>query len=194
MPKTDEEVRAQRAADAAPEKNAQEAQDAHVPLVVISSRTGNTMILGHAITDALPGAVLMRTSEVPEDLERFNPVLLGFWCDRGDAPEDMRELAKRLHGKRIACFATMGGDPDKDAWMHRASESLVAAGSDNELVDIFLCRGRIDPEVFERMTTMLGGNVSPERESRRRESETHPDRTDLARGAVFFRSVFGMNF
>ena len=27
------------------------------PLVVISSRTGNTMILGHAICDAMPGAV-----------------------------------------------------------------------------------------------------------------------------------------
>lgn len=164
------------------------------PLVVISSRTGNTMILGHAITDALPGAVLVRTGELPEDLSGFNPVLLGFWCDRGNAPQDMQEAAKRFHGKRIACFATMGGNPENNAWMKRASESLVASGEDNELVETFLCRGRIDPEVFERMTQMLGGTVSDERADRRRESETHPDRTDLARGAEFFRSVFGMNF
>lgn len=35
------------------------------PLIVISSRTGNTMILGHAIADALPGALLVKPSELP---------------------------------------------------------------------------------------------------------------------------------
>lgn len=169
-------------------------EDNSVPLVVISSRTGNTMILGHAITDALPGAVLVRTGELPEDLSRFNPVLLGFWCDRGHAPEDMREAAKRFRGKRIACFATMGGNPENAAWMKKASEQLVNAGEGNELVETFLCRGRIDPAVFERMTQMLGEQAIEEREHRRKESETHPDRSDLARGAEFFRSVFGMNF
>ena len=57
------------------------------PLVVISSRTGNTMILGHAICDAMPGAVLVKPEALPEDLSGFNPILLGFWCDRGMAPE-----------------------------------------------------------------------------------------------------------
>ena len=42
------------------------------PLVVISSRTGNTMILGHAICDAMPGAVLVKPEALPEDLSGFN--------------------------------------------------------------------------------------------------------------------------
>lgn len=164
------------------------------PLVIISSRTGNTLAVGHAVCDALPGAVMMRPEEVPEDLSDFNPVLLGFWCDRGDAPEDMLRVAPRLHGKTVGCFATMGGDPNDEraqAWMKRTSEKLVAMGGDNTLTETFLCQGRIAPDVFQRMTEMLGGTVSAEREARRRAAETHPDRLDLDRAASLFKSFFG---
>ena len=65
------------------------------PLVVISSRTGNTMILGHAICDAMPGAVLVKPEALPEDLSGFNPILLGFWCDRGMAHSGGSEKARR---------------------------------------------------------------------------------------------------
>lgn len=101
------------------------------PLVVISSRTGNTMILGHAICDAMPGAVLVKPEALPEDLSGFNPILLGFWCDRGMAPEDIQAAAKKLEGKTIGCFATMGGNaetPEALDWMKRTSESLGSRG------------------------------------------------------------------
>mgnify|MGYP003026001833 CR=1 FL=1 len=75
------------------------------PLIIISSRTGNTLAVGHAVCDALPGAVMMRPSEVPEDLSPYNPVLLGFWCDRGDAPEDILRIAPRLRNKTIGCLS-----------------------------------------------------------------------------------------
>ena len=125
------------------------------PLVVISSRTGNTMILGHAICDAMPGAVLVKPEALPEDLSGFNPILLGFWCDRGMAPEDIQAAAKKLEGKTIGCFATMGGNaetPEALDWMKRTSESLAAAGKNNTLAGTYLCRGRIAPALFERMT------------------------------------------
>ena len=164
------------------------------PLIIISSRTGNTMAVGHAICDALPGAVMVKPADLPGDLSEFNPVLLGFWCDRGDAPEDMLAVAPRLEGKTVGCFATMGGDPEDakaQAWMKRTSEKLVNMGKDNTLAETFHCRGRIDPAVFQRMTDMLGGQVTPEREARRRASETHPDRLDLERAASLFRGFFG---
>ena len=64
-------------------------------------------------------------------------------------------------------------------------------GEGNTLAETFLCRGRIDPEGFQRMTDMLGGTVSPEREAGRRLSETHPDRLDLDRAAQIFGGFFG---
>ena len=106
------------------------------PLIIISSRTGNTLAVGHAVCDALPGAVMMRPSEVPDDLTPYNPVLLGFWCDRGDAPEEILRIAPRLRNKTIGCFATMGGDPEGEkskAWMQKTSEKLVAMGEGNTL-------------------------------------------------------------
>ena len=169
------------------------------PLIIISSRTGNTLAVGHAVCDALPGAVMMRPSEVPDDLTPYNPVLLGFWCDRGDAPEEILRIAPRLRNKTIGCFATMGGDPEGEkskAWMQKTSEKLVAMGEGNTLAETFLCRGRIDPEVFQRMTDMLGGTVSPEREAGRRLSETPtgststgPRRSSAASSAAAGRSV-----
>ena len=109
----------------------------------------------------------------------------------------MERAAERLRGKRIGCFATMGGNPQDEkarVWMQRTAEELVRKGEGNTLEGTFLCRGRIDPEVFERMTAMMGGRASPEREARRAAAETHPDRLDLARCVEAFRSVFGANF
>lgn len=167
------------------------------PLVIVSSRTGNTMILAHAICDAFPGAVLVRADALPSDLSDYNPVMLGFWCDRGHAPEDMTHAAAQLNGKRIGCFATMGGNPEGErakAWMEKTAQTLVGLGQGNTLEGTFLCRGRIDPEVFERMTKMMGGVVTPERAATLAAAETHPDRLDLEAGVEIFRSVFGTNW
>ncbi len=100
------------------------------PLVVISSRTGNTRILGHAICDAMPGAVLVKPEALPEDLSGFNPILLGFWCDRGMAPEDIQAAAKKLEGKTIGCFATMGGNAETQALISAAA--VLTRRSSNE--------------------------------------------------------------
>lgn len=166
----------------------------HQLLIVVSSVTGNTMVLARALEDAFPGTRLVRAGELPEDLNDFDPVFLGFWCDRGRAPEDMVRAAARLVGKRIACFATMGGDPTTpgaERWMRETSEALAASGTGNTLVGTFLSRGRIAPALFSKMSEMMGGKVDPEREARRRASETHPDRLDLLRAVEAFRGVFG---
>lgn len=160
------------------------------PLVVISSRTGNTMAVGHAICDALPGAVMVKPDALPEDLTGFNPVLLGFWNDCNDAPDDIKAAAAKLNHKTIGCFATMGGDPKADwakAWMQDISQTLVNLGKGNTLSKTFLCRGRIDPAVLTEMTRLLGGDAG-------QASATHPDRLDLSKAAEFFRGAFGANW
>ncbi len=165
------------------------------PLVVVSSKTGNTRLAAHALVDAFPGARLVTAEEFetfPEPLETVDTVFLGFWCDRGQAPEGIVRAAARLEGKRIGCFATMGGDPTSEKaidWMRRTSEALAAAGHNNTLVARFLCRGRIDPALFGE-----GYPASPEREARRLAAETHPDRIDLLRLTETFREAFGKAF
>lgn len=199
------------------------ARDAVRPLIIVSSRTGNTMAVAHAVHDALApaGAVLLRADALPADLSGFNPVILGFWCDRGMAPEDMQRAAERLEGKRLGCFATLGGDPDTPRaqdWMRRTSAALAEAGRGNTLGALFLCRGRIDPALFEAMARMpmphsdagkrSEGEEAPgasdeaaaaqrrreadERSEARRQrwqaAETHPDRLDCLKAADVFRA------
>ena len=162
------------------------------PLIIVSSKTGNTKILARGVADLAGGIELVDSTALPEDLSAFNPVGLFFWCDRGMAPEDIRSAARRLSGRQVACFATMGGDPSAEkalAWMEKTSASLVEEGSDNILKGTFLSRGRIDPELFERMTSMAGG-VTPEREARRKAAETHPDRLDIENALAAWRTIF----
>mgnify|MGYP000347969909 CR=1 FL=1 len=161
------------------------------PLIVVSSRTGNTRKLARAIATAAPDALMVDCSEMPADLSAFNPVLLGFWCDRGMAPEDMKAAACRLSGKVIGCFATMGGEPEKpesQAWMQKTAQALTASGEGNTLAACFLSMGRVDPEVFRRVTEMVGG-LTPEREARRLRAEKHPDETDCAEAVRCFRDA-----
>lgn len=162
-------------------------------LVVASSKTGNTLIVAHAVADAYAEGVLVTPRTAPEDLSSYDTVLLGFWCDRGNAPEEMLAFAARLEQKKIGCFATMGGNPRDEkaqAWMTRTSAALAGLGKDNTLSATFLCRGRIDPALFDMMTKMAGGTVSAEREARRRESETHPDRLDCLAAVAAMAPLF----
>lgn len=152
------------------------------PLLVVSSKTGNTRIIAHGVADDLPQAQFFSAQEAPEDLSGTGPVGLFFWCDRGMAPEDIQAVMKRLKDRRVACFCTMGGDPASEKaqdWMCRTSEALVALGENCTLAGTFLCQGRIDPKLFDAMTKMAGGMVSPEREARRQAADKHPDRMDV---------------
>ena len=63
-------------------------------LIVVSSKTGNTLLLAHGICDALKDCDLVEASSVPENLSEYGAVLLGFWCDRGMSPEDMQKAAR----------------------------------------------------------------------------------------------------
>ena len=76
-------------------------------LVVVSSVTGNTRVVGHWLADAYAAGVLYTPETAPSDLTGFSTVLLGFWCDKGDAPEDMKAFAARVTGQTIGTFITV---------------------------------------------------------------------------------------
>lgn len=80
------------------------------PLIVVSSKTGNTRVIARALQDGIGPCDYVEAAQMPSDLRAYNPIVLCFWCDRGMAPEDTKAAAERIKGKDIACFATMGGD------------------------------------------------------------------------------------
>ena len=159
--------------------------------VVCSSKTGNTRIVAHALADAFE-APLFTPQNAPENFIDFDTLLLGFWCDKGKAPEDMEDFAKKIHGKRLGFFATLGGDSESERakeWFKKTIDELLNAGEKNTFLESFLCRGRIDPEIYKMMIQMMGGVESEEQKARRQASETHPDRVDLLNAVSVFQKV-----
>ena len=163
------------------------------PLVVVSSGSGNTRIIAHAVADAA-GTHIMTPAELPEDLSPFNPVSLCFWCAGGDLPPDLKAVMPRFKDKKIACFCTMGSDPGTGhakAWMRMICEAAVGTDRGNTLEATFLCRGRIDEKRFAHMTELGEGEMIKEREARRTLSETHPDRLDVLNAQELYLKTFG---
>lgn len=167
-----------------------------IPLIAVSSSTGNTRIVAHALADEIDSSVYVDLSKAEVDeklLQEGNPVVLCFWCDKGKAPEATIELAKRLTDKRIACFATLGGNPESEqakVWMAKTARELTELGENNELVTTFMCRGRISDEIFNLMTKMAGGVVSPERLKTKQMSDAHPDKVDVINAVAAYRKAF----
>ena len=149
-------------------------------LIVVSSRTGNTHFLAKHLEEHFARATLVAPTALPEDLSGFDVELLGYWCDRGQVPEDLMAVASRFHHQKLWCFATMGAEPDDErsqAWIAKTAKAVSQVGEGNTLLGHFVCQGRIDPEVFRRVTEMVGG-LTPEREARRLRAEQHPNEDD----------------
>ena len=91
-------------------------------------------------------------------------------------------------------FATMGGNPESDRakdWFARQCEAIVGEDRGNTLTAHFLCQGKIDPALIERMKKLPGYQETPESVARREKAATHPDENDLSALVQVFREGFG---
>ena len=67
------------------------------PLIVVSSKTGNTRVIARALQDGIGPCDYVEAAQMPSDLRAYNPIVLCFWCDRGMAPEDTKAAAERIN-------------------------------------------------------------------------------------------------
>ncbi|MDF7825030.1 flavodoxin family protein [Pontiellaceae bacterium B12227] len=149
-------------------------------LIAYSSKTGNTRKLAEALHLALPNADLCPMGSVP-NLEQYDMVFAGFWVEAGNACQDAIKCLKRLGGKPVALFATLGAYPDS----RHAADSLAAAAKEipnGKVVDSFICQGAIDPNMIEWMEKLPKEDENAPDDSRRqlwKDAATHPDDNDL---------------
>lgn len=149
-------------------------------LIAYSSLTGNTRKLAEALHLALPNADLCPMSSAP-NLERYDIVFAGFWVEAENACKDAIKCLKRLSGKPVALFATLGAYPDSQ----HAADSLKAAANEipnGNVVDSFICQGAIDPNMIEWMEKLPQDDENVPTDSRRqlwKDAASHPDENDL---------------
>jgi flavodoxin len=161
-------------------------------LTAYSSKTGNTQKVAQAIHEVMPeGSVLAALPSAP-DPEDFDFIALGFWVDKGTADALALDYIKKINGKKVGLFMTLGAYPDSE----HAKKSMAAARAllepRNTVVREFICQGKIDPalsKMFEQFPAGHPHAMTPERKERHARAATHPDQEDLRQAAACFSGI-----
>lgn len=161
-------------------------------LIVYSSLTGNTKMVGEAIHEIMPRETLISPVETAPDAKDYDFVSVGFWVDKGTADKKAQEYLKTIKGKKVALFATLGASPataHAEDSLRRAAEFLDES---NTLVGTFICQGKISRKITEVIKKMPEGHphsMTPEREALHREAALHPNENDLASAQSTFKEL-----
>lgn len=160
--------------------------------ILYSSRTGNTEAVARAICSALPGEVLLSAADDTPDAVDADVCFVGCWVDKGTADEKARELLKKLKGKKLALFVTLGAYP----FSKHALESQLAiwklAAEENEVLGCFACQGRVAPALAEKFKALPPGHphaMNAARALRHEEAALHPNAIDLRNAMEFARVI-----
>lgn len=148
------------------------------------------VLVARAIHAVMPRPAAIHRVEDAPDPSVYDFVALGFWVDKGMPDAAAQTYMRRLRGKAIGLFGTLGAWPDAEHARDclRQAEKLV---EDNEILGSFLCQGRIDPRVIAVMQKAAPERhpMTPERIARIQEAERHPDENDLKAAQAAFTGM-----
>ncbi|KPU44424.1 flavodoxin [Oxobacter pfennigii] len=161
-------------------------------MIVYSSKTGNTKKVAEAILEVMPeGTFIHSVSEQPA-LEDCDLVILGCWIDKGNADAAMKEYIQGVKDKKVALFATLGAYPDSPHAGKVIERLKQLVDASNEYLGDFICQGKIDPALTERVRQYPPDHphyMTPERINRHMEAAKHPDSRDLETAQKVFMEV-----
>jgi flavodoxin len=161
-------------------------------LTAYSSKTGNTKKVAEAIHALMPeGSVLaaLPSAPAPED---FDFIALGFWVDKGTADALALEYLRKINGKKVGLFMTLGASPNSEHAKKSMSAVKALLEPHNTVVREFICQGKIDPalsRMFEKFPAGHPHAMTPERKNLHAEASKHPDQEDLRRAAACFAGI-----
>lgn len=153
-------------------------------LVVYSSKTGNTEMVAQAVYEALPEPKAIYAVKEAPPPDGYDFIAMGFWVDRGTADARARKYMEKIKGKEVGLFGTLGAYPDSEHADH-CRKQATALVKDNHVHGVFLCQGKVDPELIKKMAEMFKDApdnphaMTPERQARLAEAAKHPDEADL---------------
>ena len=160
-------------------------------LIACSSRTGNTRRLAEGIAAELSGfEVELANSAQLETIPEAGAYLVGYWADRGHADEVSEALLRRLSGKRVGLFGTLGAYPYGKHARQIAAAAEEAIPSDCALIGSFLCQGPVDPALLEQFKSLPAGHPhapSAAASERHAVAARHPNSLDAQYAAALFR-------
>ncbi len=159
-------------------------------LVVYSSRTGNTRKVAEAIFEILPEPKQIFPVEEAPPPDVFDFIAIGFWVNRGTADQKAADYMKNLKNMRVGVFGTLGAYPDSDH-AETCMKRVRAMLEGNEFLGGFLCQGKVDPDVVEKMSRLApeAHPMTEERRNRIEEAKNHPNERDFQNAQAAFAAM-----
>lgn len=163
-------------------------------LVVYSSLTGNTKAVAEKIFDIIEGdKEIVSINDIKNvDTNNFQKIIIGFWVDKGTADKRTRDFIKTLSNKKIAFLRTLGADPESQHGNDVRERVSKLCNEKNTLLGGFLCRGKIDPKLVEKMGKFplkLVHPLTPERLARIEAAKSHPNEKDFLEAQEYFKNI-----
>ncbi len=163
-------------------------------LVVYSSLTGNTEKVARAIAEVMPNCDIHSVQEAPEATS-YDMVAVGFWVDKGMPDKKAFDYINSISNANVALFGTLGAWADSEHSMDcakKGEDAVKTDGKNNNYLGAFICQGKVDPKLIERMQSMPEVQkrhpMTEERKARIAEAAKHPDENDLKNAQEAFKS------
>ena len=152
--------------------------------ILYSSATGNTALLAQQLKEHLPSQNCDHFGTVKDAPVPPSPlVFVGFWTDKGTCDEQALTFLKKLHGKQIALFGTAGFGKAPSYFEQILDRIKQEIPADNQVLDCFMCQGKMPAPVRKRYEQMLQEDPSNARAQMLLENFDqalpHPDLEDL---------------
>ena len=157
-------------------------------LIVCSSKTGNTNKIAEAIFDILPESRELFSVEDAPSPDSYDFIAIGFWVDRGAADGKAQQYMKRIKEKKVGIFGTLGAYPNS-IHAREVLSSVRELLDGNDLLGEFICQGKIDPNILDKMPKNGVHTMTPERKTRIDEAKKHPNETDCRYAQNAFREM-----
>ena len=163
-------------------------------IILYSSLTGNTKRVAEAMASIMPpGTPCVSVKDAPENLSDYDTVFVGFWVDRGTANKEAAKLIETLTNPHVVLFATLGMYADSDHARESIEKASALLPNKEQLVDGFVCQGKIDPKVIEMMYKMFpkghSHGQSADRDARHKQAAVHPNEEDFKAAQEFAKDI-----
>lgn len=158
--------------------------------VIYSSLSGRTKKLAERIYEGLQIA-----EKSLHDLADGEPaldgdvLLLGYWVDKGGPNAVMAEFMKKVNGKTVGVFCTLGYYADSAHGQGALNAGVGLLKDNNRILGGYVCNGALSKDMIECFRNGRGGphGATLENEIRWKVMENHPTEAEIALGVERFR-------
>lgn len=119
-------------------------------VVTYYSETGNTKKVADAIVSTIGGEVEIMRMEDISSLENYDLIFLGFPIHQFSMPKSVKEFLNGMSNKKIVFFITHAM-PKNVPLFERQMNNCKSALGENELIDIFSCKGELSEKTALQM-------------------------------------------